>query len=133
MKNKKVLFLASFLLFLLSYTNNYAQKVQDVTLHRDKLEYLTGLNEEELRRLILKIRDIKKDNLTVSDLKKLNEHESHIQENFFVLNYNNYDLQTINNFQKITYINKNDAKNKTFLFFITVPLPHIYPSYFITY
>ena len=113
MKNKKVLFLASFLLFLLSYTNNYAQKVQDVTLHRDKLEYLTGLNEEELRRLILKIRDIKKDNLTVSDLKKLNEHESHIQENFFVLNYNNYDLQTINNFQKITYINKNEEiKNK---------------------
>ena len=113
MKNKKVLFLASFLLSLLSYTNNYAQKVQDVTLHRDKLEYLTGLNEEELRRLILKIRDIKKDNLTVSDLKKLNEHESHIQENFFVLNYNNYDLQTINNFQKITYINKNEEiKNK---------------------
>ena len=113
MKNKKVLFLASFLLFLLSYTNNYAQKVQDVTLHKDKLEYLTGLNEEELRRLILKIRDIKKDNLTVSDLKKLNEHESHIQENFFVLNYNNYDLQTINNFQKITYINKNEEiKNK---------------------
>ena len=113
MKNKKVLFLASFLLFLLSYTNNYAQKVQDVTLHKDKLEYLTGLNEEELRRLILKIRDIKKDNLTVSDLKKLNEHESHIQENFFVLNYNNYDIQTINNFQKITYINKNEEiKNK---------------------
>ena len=113
MKNKKVLFLASFLLFLLSYTNNYAQKVQDVTLHRDKLEYLTGLNEEELRRILLKIRDIKKDNLTVSDLKKLNEHESHIQENFFVLNYNNYDLQTINNFQKITYINKNEEiKNK---------------------
>ena len=113
MKNKKVLFLASFLLFLLSYTNNYAQKVQDVTLHKDKLEYLTGLNEEELRRLILKIRDIKKDNLTVNDLKKLNEHENHFQENFFVLNYNNYDLQTINNFQKITYINKNEEiKNK---------------------
>ena len=49
----------------------------------------------------------------MSDLKKLNEHESHIQENFFVLNYNNYDLQTINNFQKITYINKNEEiKNK---------------------
>ena len=113
MKNKKVLFLASFLLFLLSYTNNYAQKVQDVTLHKDKLEYLTGLNEEELRRLILKIRDIKKDNLTVNDLKKLNEHENHFQENFFVLNYTNYDLQSINNFQKITYINKNEEiKNK---------------------
>ena len=113
MKNKKVLFLASFLLFLLSYTNNYAQKVQDVTLHKDKLEYLTGLNEEELRRLILKIRDIKNDNLTIKDLKKLNDQKNYIQENFYVLNYNNYDFKTINNFDKIIYINKNeDIKNK---------------------
>lgn len=113
MKNKKVLFLASFLLFLLSYTNNYAQKVQDITLHRDKLEFLSGLNEEELRRLILKIRDIKNDNLTIKDLKKLNDQKNYMQENFYVLNYNNYDLKTINNFEKIIYINKNeDIKNK---------------------
>ena len=50
MKSKKALFLASLVLFLLSYTNNYAEKSQGLIIHREKLDFISGLNEEELKK-----------------------------------------------------------------------------------
>ena len=56
MKEKKSIFLTSFLLFLLTYTNNYTSEIKNITINKDGIELLLSLNKEELRRLILKVR-----------------------------------------------------------------------------
>lgn len=113
MKSRKALFLASLLLFLLSYTNNYAEKSQSVIIYKEKLDFLSGLNEEELRRLIIKIRDIKKDNLTVNDLRDLHNSSDIIaldHQSFCVINFN---IKTKKKPEKLVYRNENESiKNK---------------------
>lgn len=112
MKSRKALFLASLLLFLLSYTNNYAEKSQSVIIYKEKLDFLSGLNEEELRRLIIKIRDIKKDNLTVNDLRDLHNSNDTIVsgQNFYVINFN---FKSNRKPEKLVYRNENESiKNK---------------------
>ena len=112
MKSKKALFLASLVLFLLSYTNNYAEKSQGLIIHREKLEFISGLNEEELKRLILKIKDIKKDNLSIDELKDL--HDSYYTEvSIKSEDFRNYFVSSKKETKKIVYINKNEEiKNK---------------------
>ena len=112
MKSKKALFLASLVLFLLSYTNNYAEKSQGLILHREKLDFISGLNEEELKRLILKIKDIKKDNLSIDELKDL--HDSYYTEaSIKPEDFRNYFISSKKETEKIIYINKNEEiKNK---------------------
>ena len=112
MKSKKALFLASLVLFLLSYTNNYAEKSQGLIIHREKLEFISGLNEEELKRLILKIKDIKKDNLSIDELKDL--HDSYYTEvSIKSEDLRNYFVSSKKETKKIVYINKNEEiKNK---------------------
>ena len=112
MKSKKALFLASLVLFLLSYTNNYAEKSQGLIIHREKLDFVSGLNEEELKRLILKIKDIKKDNLSIDELKDL--HDSYYTEvSIKPEDFRNYFISSKKETEKIIYINKNEEiKNK---------------------
>ena len=112
MKSKKALFLASLVLFLLSYTNNYAEKSQGLIIHREKLDFISGLNEEELKRLILKIKDIKKDNLSIDELKDL--HDSYYTEvSIKSEDLRNYFVSSKKETEKIIYINKNEEiKNK---------------------
>ena len=112
MKSKKALFLASLVLFLLSYTNNYAEKSQGLIIHREKLDFISGLNEEELKRLILKIKDIKKDNLSIDELKDL--HDSYYTEvSIKSEDFRNYFISSKKETEKIIYINKNEEiKNK---------------------
>lgn len=112
MKSKKALFLASLVLFLLSYTNNYAEKSQGLIIHREKLDFISGLNEEELKRLILKIKDIKKDNLSIDELKDL--HDSYYTEvSIKSEDFRNYFVSSKKETKKIVYINKNEEiKNK---------------------
>ena len=112
MKSKKALFLASLVLFLLSYTNNYAEKSQGLIIHREKLDFISGLNEEELKRLILKIKDIKKDNLSIDELKDL--HDSYYTEvSIKPEDFRNYFISSKKETEKIIYINKNEEiKNK---------------------
>ncbi|MDR2879506.1 MAG: hypothetical protein LBV03_06305 [Fusobacteriales bacterium] len=112
MKSKKALFLASLVLFLLSYTNNYAEKSQGLIIHREKLDFISGLNEEELKRLILKIKDIKKDNLSIDELKDL--HDSYYTEvSIKPEDFRNYFVSSKKETEKIIYINKNEEiKNK---------------------
>lgn len=111
MKSKKALFLASLVLFLLSYTNNYAEKSQGLIIHREKLDFISGLNEEELKRLILKIKDIKKDNLSIDELKDL--HDSYYAEVIKPEDFRNYFISSKKETEKIIYINKNEEiKNK---------------------
>ena len=112
MKSKKALFLASLVLFLLSSTNNYAEKSQGLIIHREKLEFISGLNEEELKRLILKIKDIKKDNLSIDELKDL--HDSYYTEvSIKSEDFRNYIVSSKKETKKIVYINKNEEiKNK---------------------
>ena len=112
MKSKKALFLASLVLFLLSYTNNYAEKSQGLIIHREKLDFISGLNEEELKRLILKIKDIKRDNLSIDELKDL--HDSYYTEvSIKPEDFRNYFISSKKETEKIIYINKNEEiKNK---------------------
>ena len=112
MKSKKALFLASLVLFLLSYTNNYAEKSQGLIIHREKLDFISGLNEEELKRLILKIKDIKRDNLSIDELKDL--HDSYYAEvSIKPEDFRNYFISSKKETEKIIYINKNEEiKNK---------------------
>ena len=112
MKSKKALFLASLVLFLLSYTNNYAEKSQGLIIHREKLDFISGLNEEELKRLILKIKDIKRDNLSIDELKDL--HDSYYTEvSIKPEDFRNYFINSKKEKKKIIYINKNEEiKNK---------------------
>ena len=112
MKSRKALFLASLVLFLLSYTNNYAGKSQGLIVHREKLEFISGLNEEELKRLILKIRDIKRDNLSIDDLKDLHD-DYYTEVSIKPVDFRNYYVSSKKENEKIIYINKNeDIKNK---------------------
>ena len=112
MRSKKALFLASLVLFLLSYTNNYAEKSQGLIIHREKLDFISGLNEEELKRLILKIKDIKRDNLSIDELKDL--HDSYYAEvSIKPEDFRNYFISSKKETEKIIYINKNEEiKNK---------------------
>ena len=112
MKSKKALFLASLVLFLLSYTNNYAEKSQGLIIHREKLDFISGLNEEELKRLILKIKDIKRDNLSIDELKDM--HDSYYTEvSIKPEDFRNYFISSKKETEKIIYINKNEEiKNK---------------------
>ena len=112
MKSKKALFLASLVLFLLSYTNNYAEKSQGLIIHREKLDFISGLNEEELKRLILKIKDIKRDNLSIDELKDL--HDSYYTEvSIKPEDFRDYFISSKKETEKIIYINKNEEiKNK---------------------
>ncbi len=112
MRSKKALFLASLVLFLLSYTNNYAEKSQGLIIHREKLDFISGLNEEELKRLILKIKDIKRDNLSIDELKDL--HDSYYTEvSIKPEDFRNYFISSKKETEKIIYINKNEEiKNK---------------------
>ena len=112
MRSRKALFLASLVLFLLSYTNNYAEKSQGLIIYREKLDFISGLNEEELKRLILKIKDIKKDNLSIDELKDL--HDSYYAEaGIRPEDFRNYFISSKKETEKITYIDKNEEiKNK---------------------
>ena len=112
MRSRKALFLASLVLFLLSYTNNYAEKSQGLIIHREKLDFISGLNEEELKRLILKIKDIKRDNLSIDELKDL--HDSYYTEvSIKPEDFRNYFISSKKETKKIIYINKNEEiKNK---------------------
>ena len=112
MRSRKALFLASLVLFLLSYTNNYAEKSQSLIIHREKLDFISGLNEEELKRLILKIKDIKRDNLSIDELKDL--HDSYYTEvSIKPEDFRNYFISSKKETKKIIYINKNEEiKNK---------------------
>ena len=112
MRNKRALFLASLVLFLLSYTNNYAEKSQGWIIHREKLDFISGLNEEELKRLILKIKDIKKDNLSINDLRDLHD-DYYAEISIKSLGFENYFTSSKKENEKITYINKNEEiRNK---------------------
>ena len=112
MKSKKALFLASLVLFLLSYTNNYAEKSQGLIIHREKLEFISGLNEEELKRLILKIKDIKKDNLSIDDLKDLHD-DYYAEVSIKPVDFRDCFISSKKETEKLIYINKNeDIKNK---------------------
>ena len=112
MRNKRALFLASLVLFLLSYTNNYAEKSQGLIIHREKLDFISGLNEEELKRLILKIKDIKKDNLSINDLRDLHD-DYYAEISIKSLGFENYFTSSKKENEKITYINKNEEiRNK---------------------
>ena len=112
MKSKRALFLASLVLFLLSYTNNYAEKSQGLIIHREKLDFISGLNEEELKRLILKIKDIRKENLSIDDLKGLHD-EYYIVSSAEPVDFGNSFISSKKETKKIVYINKNEEiRNK---------------------
>lgn len=112
MKSKRALFLASLVLFLLSYTNNYAGKSQSLAVHKERLDFISGLNEDELKRLILKIKDIKKDNLSINDLKDLNG-DYYTEVSIHKVDFGNYLSGTKKYTEKLIYINKNEEiRNK---------------------
>ena len=112
MRSRKALFLASLVLFLLSYTNNYALRSEGLTVHKERLDFISGLNEEELKRLILKIKDIKKDNLSINELKDLHD-GCYTEVNFQKKNFGSYTVSSKKETEKLLYINKNEEiKNK---------------------
>lgn len=112
MKSKRALFLASLVLFLLSYTNNYAGRGQGLIIHRERLDFISGLNEEELKRLILKIRDIKKDNLSIDELKDLHD-DYRTEARIESVDFRDHFIISKREPKKIVYINKNEEiKNK---------------------
>ena len=108
MKSRKALFLASLLLFLISYTNNYAGKSSNIIIYNEKLDFLSGLNEDELRRLILKIRSIKSENFTINDLKDLHDNYNSLSSNLYILSFDSYSFKLNKETDKLVYENKNE-------------------------